>query len=206
MREASNHRPASARAHPAPSARRRSGSRPPLQRLEERTGLKPSSPSLRKGGPQPRPAAYAVAVTSNLPVPSTVRALGLALKRCWSSLDEATRPVDPELVRALSRRWQELPEAARTPAQLLGRRTTGCEGTHGVFPRCDLACTPCYHSVRPTGYAWTGRTPSKRSTGRWHCLRRCAGPGARPAHRRRGDAPGAGRSCGRAGCDAPVRS
>ncbi|HEX2288923.1 MAG TPA: hypothetical protein VHH53_01680, partial [Pseudonocardiaceae bacterium] len=22
----------------------------------------------------------------------------------------------------------------------------GCEGTHGVFPRCNLACTPCYHS------------------------------------------------------------
>ncbi len=22
----------------------------------------------------------------------------------------------------------------------------GCEGTQGVFPRCNLACTPCYHS------------------------------------------------------------
>jgi len=22
----------------------------------------------------------------------------------------------------------------------------GCEGTHGVFPRCNLTCTPCYHS------------------------------------------------------------
>jgi hypothetical protein len=29
---------------------------------------------------------------------------------------------------------------------MLGTRTAGCEGTHGVFPRCDLACTPCYHS------------------------------------------------------------
>ncbi|MGH2744355.1 MAG: radical SAM domain-containing protein, partial [Thermoleophilaceae bacterium] len=34
----------------------------------------------------------------------------------------------------------------RTPSQCVGRRTAGCEGTHGVFPRCDLACTPCYHS------------------------------------------------------------
>jgi hypothetical protein len=68
-----------------------------------------------------------------------------ALKRAWRRLDQLTRPVDPELSAALSRRWAELPEAVRTPAQLLGRRTAGCEGTHGVFPRCNLACTPCYH-------------------------------------------------------------
>jgi hypothetical protein len=48
---------------------------------------------------------------------------------------------------ALTRRWAELPGHVRTPAQLLGRRTTGCEGTHGVFPRCNLACTPCYHGA-----------------------------------------------------------
>jgi len=34
----------------------------------------------------------------------------------------------------------------RGPGQLLGTRTAGCEGTQGVFPRCNLACTPCYHS------------------------------------------------------------
>ncbi len=22
----------------------------------------------------------------------------------------------------------------------------GCEGTHGVFPKCNLTCSPCYHS------------------------------------------------------------
>ena len=58
----------------------------------------------------------------------------------------AWRPVHPDTAAALSRRWSELPETARTPAQLLGRRTAGCEGTHGVFPRCNLACTPCYHA------------------------------------------------------------
>jgi hypothetical protein len=58
----------------------------------------------------------------------------------------AIRPVDPEFAAALERRWAELPESARTPGQLLGRHAVGCEGTHGVFPRCDLACTPCYHS------------------------------------------------------------
>ena len=58
----------------------------------------------------------------------------------------AARPVHPDTAAALSLRWSELPETARTPAQLLGRRTAGCEGTHGVFPRCNLACTPCYHA------------------------------------------------------------
>lgn len=57
-----------------------------------------------------------------------------------------TRPVEPETADALARRWAELPQHVRTPAQLLGRHTTGCEGTHGVFPRCNLACTPCYHA------------------------------------------------------------
>jgi hypothetical protein len=61
-------------------------------------------------------------------------------------LERATRPVDPEVGAVLARRWAELPATARTPAQVLGRHAVGCEGTHGVFPRCNLACTPCYHS------------------------------------------------------------
>ena len=67
----------------------------------------------------------------------------------WRGLrafEVATRPLAPETERALERRWRDLPEAVRTPAQLLGRRSTGCEGTHGVFPRCNFACFPCYHS------------------------------------------------------------
>jgi len=59
---------------------------------------------------------------------------------------EASRPVHRDTAAALQRRWQELPDDARSPQQLLGRRTAGCEGTHGVFPRCNLACTPCYHA------------------------------------------------------------
>jgi hypothetical protein len=58
----------------------------------------------------------------------------------------AVRPADPEFAAALARRWAGLPETARTPGQVLGRHAVGCEGTHGVFPKCDLACTPCYHS------------------------------------------------------------
>ncbi|MBK8295408.1 MAG: radical SAM domain-containing protein [Solirubrobacterales bacterium] len=62
------------------------------------------------------------------------------------SIEQRSRPEPPELKTALERRWREIPEAIRTPNQFLGRRVTGCEGTHGVFPRCNLACTPCYHS------------------------------------------------------------
>src|SRR6266851_3547423 len=58
----------------------------------------------------------------------------------------AVRPVDPDFAAALARRWAELPETARTAGQTLGRHAVGCEGTHGVFPKCNLACTPCYHS------------------------------------------------------------
>jgi hypothetical protein len=61
-------------------------------------------------------------------------------------LELVTRPVHPDTEAALRRRWVELPEHARHEGQMLGRRTAGCEGTHGVFPRCNLACTPCYHA------------------------------------------------------------
>lgn len=74
-------------------------------------------------------------------MPSPRRMLGSA-RQAW----RLTAPVDAEVREALTRRWQELPENARTPAQTLGRVATGCEGTHGVFPSCNLTCTPCYHS------------------------------------------------------------
>jgi hypothetical protein len=70
----------------------------------------------------------------------------VSVRAAIRSLIAASRPVDPDTEAALRCRWDELPERARTPAQLLGRRTAGCEGTHGVFPRCNLACTPCYHA------------------------------------------------------------
>ena len=60
---------------------------------------------------------------------------------------ERTRPVHPETERVLRERWAQLPGPVRTPAQLLGRHAVGCEGTHGVFPKCNLTCSPCYHSA-----------------------------------------------------------
>ena len=68
------------------------------------------------------------------------------LRERLRALEVATRPEHPDLTAALERRWDELPAHVKTPNQMLGKRTAGCEGTHGVFPRCNLACTPCYHS------------------------------------------------------------
>jgi hypothetical protein len=69
-----------------------------------------------------------------------------AVRSRLRALDQATRPVHPDTEAALRRRWEELPAHVKHEGQALGRRTAGCEGTHGVFPRCNLACTPCYHS------------------------------------------------------------
>jgi hypothetical protein len=93
------------------------------------------------------PAATSPTVTARTwqlarSAPRALRPVAVALQR----LERATRPVPPELERALAHRWNELPDHVKTPAQALGRRMSGCEGTHGVFPRCNLACTPCYHS------------------------------------------------------------
>jgi hypothetical protein len=68
------------------------------------------------------------------------------LKSAWRRLEEATRPVHPRTRRVLEERWANLPVGVRGPEQALGRHAVGCEGTHGVFPRCNLTCTPCYHS------------------------------------------------------------
>lgn len=69
---------------------------------------------------------------------------GVARARRWR---DVLAPVDAKTRAALDQRWSELPESVRTPGQVLGRFGMGCEGTHGVFPKCDFACTPCYHSA-----------------------------------------------------------
>ncbi len=63
------------------------------------------------------------------------------------SFEEASRPVDPEAAAFLAKRFASLPERNQVPGQMLGRKTTGCEATHGVFPKCNFACKPCYHSA-----------------------------------------------------------
>eukprot|EP00741_Cyanophora_paradoxa_P020068 tig00021222_g19369.t1 len=62
-------------------------------------------------------------------------------------LERRTRPKDPDTEAFLRKRWESLPEGARHEAQMLGRISSGCEGTQGVFPRCNFACKPCYHTA-----------------------------------------------------------
>ncbi len=92
-------------------------------------------------------------------------------------LELATRPVGPELAAALARRWGELPDQVKTPAQALGRRMTGCEGTHGVFPRCNLACTPCYHSREANRVRVDGGHTVAEIDAQMALLSRVRGPG-----------------------------
>lgn len=68
------------------------------------------------------------------------------LRSLLRKLDAATSMVDPRSREALDRRWAGLPEHAKVPEQIVGRAFIGCEGTHGVFPRCNFTCSPCYHS------------------------------------------------------------
>ena len=90
----------------------------------------------------------------------------------------STRPVDSEFVAAMARRWQSLPDVVKTPGQILGRHGVGCEGTHGVFPRCDLACTPCYHSRDANRVRVDGGHTVVEVAGQMRLLRRLRGPRA----------------------------
>jgi hypothetical protein len=93
-------------------------------------------------------------------------------------LERRTRPVDPEFSAVLQRRWAELPEHVKTPGQVLGRHAVGCEGTHGVFPRCNLACTPCYHSREANRVRVDGSHTIKEVGKQMSLLRRVRGPRA----------------------------
>ena len=92
-------------------------------------------------------------------------------------LERRTRPADPETADALNARWQELPEHVRTPAQMLGRKFTGCEGTHGVFPQCNFGCRPCYHAANANQVAIDGDHTVAEVDRQMAYLRARRGPG-----------------------------
>ncbi|WP_042176614.1 radical SAM protein [Streptomyces sp. NBRC 110035] len=94
------------------------------------------------------------------------------------ALERATRPYDTEFAEAMERRWAELPDAARTPGQILGRHGVGCEGTHGVFPQCNLKCTPCYHSRDANQVRVDGPHTHEQITAQMRLLRELRGPRA----------------------------
>jgi hypothetical protein len=94
------------------------------------------------------------------------------------ALERRTRPDDPAFAAALARRWAALPEVVRTPGQVLGRFGPGCEGTHGVFPACDLRCTPCYHSRDANRVRVDGAHTRAQVAAQMAALRRLRGPRA----------------------------
>ncbi|MGD9736692.1 MAG: radical SAM protein [Solirubrobacterales bacterium] len=59
----------------------------------------------------------------------------------------------------------------------MGRRSAGCEGTHGVFPRCNLACTPCYHAQEANRVRTDGPHTVAQVDRQMEYLRASRGPG-----------------------------
>jgi hypothetical protein len=108
-----------------------------------------------------------------IPLRTTLRAVGRALR----AAEAATRPMERDRQAAIARRWDELPAGVRTPNQMLGRRIAGCEGTHGVFPRCDLACAPCYHSRDANRVPIDGDHTIRQVRAQMRLLREVRGPG-----------------------------
>ncbi|MEU9602455.1 radical SAM domain-containing protein [Streptomyces sp. NPDC048109] len=94
------------------------------------------------------------------------------------ALERATRPYDAAFAKAMELRWKELPDTARTPGQILGRHGVGCEGTHGVFPKCNLKCTPCYHSRDANQVRVDGPHTHEQITAQMRLLRELRGPRA----------------------------
>ena len=60
---------------------------------------------------------------------------------------------------------------------MLGKRMTGCEGTHGVFPKCNLACTPCYHAKEANRVRIDGDHTEAEVDAQMALLRKLRGPG-----------------------------
>lgn len=103
---------------------------------------------------------------------SSVRSVIAAGRRVW----QATAPVEAPIRAALDKRWSELPDHARTPSQTLGQVALGCEGTHGVFPACNLSCTPCYHSREANQVAIDGQHTLEQVDAQMSYFREHRGP------------------------------
>jgi hypothetical protein len=58
--------------------------------------------------------------------------------------ERVTRPLDRSRVPLLQAIWRDLPARNQVPEQTLGRLHPYFSLTHGIFPKCDFACTACY--------------------------------------------------------------
>ena len=111
----------------------------------------------------------------------------MTLLSWWRTMAQATRPVHPITARVLAERWAALPRGVRTRSQSVGRHAVGCEGTHGVFPKCNLTCSPCYHSKDANKVRVDGEHTVAEVTRQMAFLRqRARAPRQRPADRWRG--------------------
>lgn len=102
----------------------------------------------------------------------------MKIRALLRGIELRTRPVHPESRAAMDKRWAELPGHVKTPAQLLGRTAVGCEGTHGVFPKCNLTCSPCYHSADANKVRIDGGHTVTAVRQQMEFLRRVRGPRA----------------------------
>lgn len=102
----------------------------------------------------------------------------MRLLHLWKKLERASRPVHPVTERVLAERWAALPPGVRTEKQILGRHAVGCEGTHGVFPKCDLTCSPCYHSKDANKVRIDGAHTVTQVEAQMRLLQRSRGPRA----------------------------
>ncbi len=132
----------------------------------------PSHASGRR--PTARPVAISLSMAYGF---ATLARPSMTVRDRLRAVELATRPVPDDLRAALQRRWAELPAHARTPAQALGQHSSGCEGTHGVFPRCNLACTPCYHSREANRVRADGAHTAAEVDRQMALLRQRRGPG-----------------------------
>ncbi|WP_435198231.1 hypothetical protein [Janibacter sp. GS2] len=102
----------------------------------------------------------------------------MTLLSLWTRFERATRPLHPVTARVLAERWAALPPGARTDEQVLGRHAVGCEGTHGVFPKCNLTCSPCYHSKDANKVRVDGDHTRTQVEAQMELLARARGPRA----------------------------
>jgi len=100
------------------------------------------------------------------------------ISELFRDLELNTRPVHPQSKEALEKRWNELPAGVKTENQILGRSAVGCEGTHGVFPKCNLTCSPCYHSADANRVRVDGNHTIKSVTEQMLFFRKVRGPRA----------------------------
>lgn len=108
-----------------------------------RVGLlgKPSPSQQTNSLHRRRPLVCTAGTSQQSKLPSPSSRLGVLLQSL-TDIEQLTRPgVYSDLDR-----YEQLPQHVKTPSQMLGKLSPGCEGTKGVFPRCNFSCQPCYHS------------------------------------------------------------